>query len=165
MQRSPEARTLAKRRLLKINKSFEIKTPLLLPSFSSKGFPNVQKTLRTMEEFISDEVLISAYDVHYGQLKPPFDFASSIFVDSGGYEASKDTELSETFDKAHLAQEWTPELHAGVLSNWESLSPTVFVSFDHPKYRSSTEDQIARARDLAVPDGHARELLIKPETT
>jgi hypothetical protein len=46
-----------------------------------------------MEEYISDEVLVSAYDLHYKQLEPGFDFASLIFLDSGGYEASKDAEI------------------------------------------------------------------------
>ena len=40
-------------------------TPLLLPSFSSKGFPDLRKIIKILEEYISGPVLISAYDVHY----------------------------------------------------------------------------------------------------
>src|SRR5215207_1070882 len=97
---------LAKRRTLRVGNAPAVSTPLLLPSFSSKGFPKVSGILKAMEEYISDEVLVSAYDVHYSALTPPFDFASTIFLDSGGYEASKDAELSETFEREHLAQAW-----------------------------------------------------------
>src|ERR1700744_3935008 len=100
---------LAKRRVLQIGTAPAIRTPLLLPSFSSKGFPKVAKMLKTMEEYIADELLVSAYDVHYKVLNPPFDFASAIFLDSGGYEASKDAELSETFEGEYVAKDWTPE--------------------------------------------------------
>ena len=38
------------------------RTPLLLPSFSSKGFPDVKKILKFSEELVDSEMLISAYD-------------------------------------------------------------------------------------------------------
>src|SRR6185312_17346686 len=116
---------VAKRRLLKIGEAPAIKTPLLLPSFSSKGFPKVAKMLETMEEYISDELLVSAYDIHHKALNPPFDFASAIFLDSGGYEASKDVELSDTFEAEHIAKDWTLEQHLDVIANWSSKPPTV----------------------------------------
>lgn len=118
-----------------------------------------------MEEFISDELLISAYDVHYGTITSPFDFASIIFLDSGGYEASKEYELSETFEGEHRPKEWTIDLYTEVIKKWASNSPTVFVSFDHPKHRLPIKEQILRANQLPLPNGnHARALLIKPET-
>jgi hypothetical protein len=66
----------AKRRILKVGNASSVRTPILLPSFSSKGFPNVAEILEAMEEYISDEVLVSAYDLHYKELEPGFDFAS-----------------------------------------------------------------------------------------
>jgi hypothetical protein len=156
---------LAKRRTLKVGNAPSVSTPLLLPSFSSKGFPKVEATLEAMEEYISEEVLISAYDLHYSLIKPPFDFASTIFLDSGGYEASKDSELSETFERDHIPRDWSPEMYAEVVSNWSSASPTVFVSFDHPEHRQSVAEQIERAKALELPNKHSsRALLIKPES-
>ncbi|MGB9365062.1 MAG: hypothetical protein WCE79_03520 [Xanthobacteraceae bacterium] len=156
---------LAKRRNLKVGQAPPVSTPLLLPSFSSKGFPRVAATLKAMEEYISDEVLVSAYDLHYRFIKPPFDFASTIFLDSGGYEASKDSELSETFEGEHIPKGWTAELYAKVVKAWSSNSPTVFVSFDHPRDRLSIADQIERAKKLRLPNKHSgRALLIKPES-
>jgi hypothetical protein len=118
-----------------------------------------------MEEYISDEILISAYDIHYGNLNGPFDFASVIFLDSGGYEASKETELSDTYESDYAGKRWSVEKHNEVLSGWKSASPTVFVSYDHPDDRVSTAHQISRAKVMPLPQGNcARALLIKPES-
>jgi hypothetical protein len=155
----------AKRRTLRLEGSVEFKLPMLLPSFSSKGFPKVQKLFKACEEYISDEVLVSAYDVFYKKIAPPFDFASVIFLDSGGYEVSKDADLSEIYEGDHVGKEWSLQIYTKLVKTWRSLSPTVFVSYDHPKHRTTTRDQIARARKLKLPRGnHGRSLLIKPET-
>src|SRR5580704_18024590 len=103
---------LAKRRTVRLGNATELRTPLLLPSFSSKGFPKVQKIIKACEEYISDEILVSAYDVSYGTLSPEFDFASAIFLDSGGYEASRDADLSEIYEGDHVGKEWSPERYA-----------------------------------------------------
>lgn len=156
---------LAKRRIIRLGSATELKTPLLLPSFSSKGFPRVQKIIKTCEEYISEEVLVSAYDISYGALKPDFDFASTIFLDSGGYEASKDADLSEIYEGDHITNEWSPEKYSEVVQNWTCTSPTVFVSFDHPRFRTDTREQIERARKLVLPHGeHSRSFLLKPES-
>jgi hypothetical protein len=158
---------LAKRRALRLDGQVDVdvRTPMLLPSFSSKGFPNVKKMFKAAEEYISDELLVSAYDVHYGLLDPPFEFASIVFLDSGGYEASKDTELSETFDREHISEDWTPDLYNEVIRDWTCTRPTIFVNFDSPKFRMTTGNQVASAKAVTLPAGpHGRELLIKPET-
>ena len=92
---------LAKRRAIQRDGVPVERTPLLVPSFSSKGFPDVAKIIKTTEEVIEGATLVSAYDMHYERINPPFDFASLIFLDSGGYEASKDTDLSELGDYEH----------------------------------------------------------------
>src|SRR5216684_3799657 len=104
---------LAKRRSLSLNGQQIERTPLLVPSFSSKGFPEVASIIEYCSELIDNVMLISAYDLHYAKIKPPFDFASLIFLDSGGYEASKDAELSDFGDKDHFPQEWKQEFHRG----------------------------------------------------
>jgi hypothetical protein len=155
----------AKKRIVRLGNATELKTPILLPSFSSKGFPKIQKILKACEEYIADEILVSAYDISHKTLLPQFDFASAIFLDSGGYEASRDADLSEIYEGDHVAKDWSPDKYAELVRNWSSVSPTVFVSFDHPKYRTDTRDQIERARKLILPSGeHARSLLLKPES-
>ena len=156
---------LAKRRGFYAGDKEVIRTPLLLPSFSSKGFPAINKIFQTMQEVIDGEVLISAYDLHHDLLKGSFDFAQAIFLDSGGYEASKDIELSEDREKEYEPKVWTQEEYRSVLSGWSSNRPTVFVSYDHPDHRLTTSDQIDRA-DTSLPIGSNvfREILFKPET-
>lgn len=154
---------LAKRRAIMFEGGRAIRTPILLPSFSSKGFPSIQKIFEASEEYISDEILVSAYDISYGHLLPKFDFASTVFLDSGGYEASKDSELSEVYQGAHKPKDWSPELHQEVVDQWACSSPTVFVTFDAPDYRMSVNDQIDRARAMKLPNSRsAKDFLIKP---
>jgi hypothetical protein len=80
---------LAGRRSLRLNGVEIERTPLLVPSFSSKGFPEIKEIVGYSSELIEGPILVSAYDLHYGCIEGPFDFASLIFLDSGGYEASK----------------------------------------------------------------------------
>ncbi len=156
---------LAKRRSLKLNGVEVERTPLLVPSFSSKGFPDVHKIIASCSELIEGVTLVSAYDLHYEKIKPPFSFPSLIFLDSGGYEASKDNELSDLGDKDHHPKEWTQDMHESVLKKWQPTVPSVLISYDHPKSRLKFVDQIERARAMAPGRTEfLRELLLKPET-
>lgn len=151
-----------------------VQTPLLVPSFSSKGFAADKKgkseiaaIFDVASELISDTMLVSAYDLHYGHLNP---FESAIadltFVDSGGYEISNDHDLSAIFLQTSVADDWTPEMLQDVLDEWPEHIPSVFVSFDQPKRRLSIEDQIKEARSFLAPyTRQLRTLLVKPETT
>ena len=155
---------LAKRRSLKLNGVEVERTPLLVPSFSSKGFPDVHKIIESCSELVEGVTLVSAYDLHYENVHPPFDFPSLIFLDSGGYEASKDAELSDLGDRAHHPKDWTQEMHEGVLAKWNPSVPSVLISYDHPKARVGFAEQIERARAMAPQrTGFLRELLLKPE--
>lgn len=141
------------------------RTPLLVPSFSSKGFPEIAEIVRTSEQLIDGPMLISAYDLHYDKVQPPFDFASLIFLDSGGYEASKDADLSDLREREHEPATWTPELHKQAIGRWKSKRPTVLISYDHPNRRLPLEQQIQEAAQFF--SGHPNfisEILLKPET-
>jgi hypothetical protein len=163
---SEEFSVLAKRRALTLGGHEIERTPLLIPSFSSKGFPNVDKIVEYSSELIDGATLVSAYDLHYGAIHPPFNFPSLIFLDSGGYEASKDLDLSDFGDKDHEPKPWTKEMHEGQLSIWKPTVPSVLISYDHPKERLSFEEQIERAKNMAPGRvGFLREILLKPETT
>jgi hypothetical protein len=138
----------------------------LVPSFSSKGFPDISKIVSANSELISGPILVSAYDLHYANTQPPFDFASEIFLDSGGYEAAKDyqfSDLSDTHETDHSPEPWSAELHSGVLAHWNSQVPTIFVCYDHPRERISLPEQVSRVNTLfAGQPNIMRELLIKP---
>jgi hypothetical protein len=156
---------LAKRRSIMLNGNEISRTPLLVPSFSSKGFPDVAKILRTSADFVEGPMLVSAYDLFYEKIRPPFDFASLIFLDSGGYEASKDADLSDFGDREHKPVQWSQVMHDQILSKWHQHVPTVLISYDHPRERLPIRKQIDRAKRLKQPPGQIlREILLKPET-
>ena len=89
---------LARKRKILLKSGATLECPLLLPSFSSKTFQDerVGKIIDYMSSVITDEVLISAYDLYYKEIKNKISFASTVFIDSGGYEASLEGDLSET---------------------------------------------------------------------
>lgn len=144
-----------------------IRTPLLVPSFSSKGFPEVRKILQTMEEAVTDCVLVSAYDVKYGHIPGDLRFPEVVFLDSGGYECSKDTELSDLgyIDHQDNSEKWCEDFYREVLDKtWTYAAPTIVISYDHPKERLKIKDQVKRADRLFRGRKCGKELLIKPET-
>ena len=143
---------LAKRRSLNLNGQQIERTPLLVPSFSSKGFPEVASIIEYCSELIDNVMLVSAYDLHYEKIKPPFDFASLIFLDSGGYEASKDAKLSDYGDKEHFPKEWSRDFYEAQINAWNTGPNTtsVIVSYDHPKERLEVRAQIDRAAAMPV---------------
>lgn len=155
---------LAKRRGFYLDGKEIIRTPLLLPSFSSKGFPEVQEIIEATSDVIDGPCLISAYDLHHRSIKGPFDFAQALFIDSGGYEASKDVELSDLRTTPHTPAEWSPSNFASIIDTWPTSTPTVLISYDHPHDRLPTRKQIERA-DSMLPKrlNTFREILFKPE--
>src|SRR5437762_14241497 len=95
LQRSGNAEMLVGRRSVNLHGRKVIETPLLIPSFSSKGFPEVKQLIDVMAQYITESTLVSAYDIHHGFIKRHYSFCDVIFLDSGGYEAALDFDLSE----------------------------------------------------------------------
>ena len=152
-----------------------VETPLLIPSFSSKGFggagrkSEVRQILGTAAEFLTTAYLISAYDIGQGHLPLPTDLPlkpNLIVLDSGGYEISPDSDFSEVLRPPLRDQAWEVKDLVAVLEKWPPEIPVVFVSYDHPKKRRTFDQQISDARKLFR--GRANQLscfLLKPLTT
>ena len=159
-----------------LDSGVSMKTPLLIPSFSSKGFAKskkdgkseIGKILTMAGEFLTEVFLISAYDIFYEHLPHPSDLSCTpeiIFVDSGGYEISTDRDYSSVIDPLPHPEPWTIEKLESVLGNWPNQVPAVFVNFDHPDERKPFADQVADARRLFQRHRqHLTLLLLKPET-
>jgi hypothetical protein len=147
------------------NGALVFRTPLLIPSFSSKGFSEMKEIMRLMREFITDAVLVSAYDIHYKHLAPErLTFPSVIFLDSGGYEARVEHDLSEAYGQDYKPKKWTDENHRRVIHKWQSTIPTVIVSYDSPHRHSRIAQQVKRAIRLKTEfPNFAHEILVKPE--
>lgn len=156
---------------------YRLQTPLLIPSFSSKGFtspmPNGASDLPSLfastGEFLTDPYLLSAYDIHHKHLPPPAEFRQSpevIFVDSGGYEASLNVGYSAVSQPATIPQPWTADDLQTVFREWPQQLPAAFVSYDHPQIRKPLSDQIAAASELFRHHrDHLHVFLLKPETS
>lgn len=156
---------LAASRELRIAGSVISRTPAIVPSFSSKGFPEVEKIVQSLSEVITECALVSAYDFSEGYLTSPPSYAEYLILDSGGYECSKDMELSDTRSNNYHETAWSLNRLIAVLDSWSAPQPTFAVSYDHPRERMPLVDQLARARDLFDLRKFGRELLIKPSAS
>ncbi len=144
-------------------------TPLLVPSFSSKGLRSQQfaDLVRFASEFVTDTALVSAYDLHYSSAPLNVAFPEVLFVDSGGYECSKDAEYAAVIGHEESDQRpWTPHMHRAVLRSLSGVGGVIAISFDHPDVRLKYSEQIGQARLLfdELP-GLVSEILVKPEST
>lgn len=153
-----------------------VSTPLLVPSFSSKGFgvdgskrSDIYNYFDVAKEILTDSMLVSAYDVFYENLpKQEQPITDITFVDSGGYETSDLPDLSEiihTPTNQKSKKKWLPEQLKSVYDNWSPQIPSVFVNYDDAKLRKSIEKQVESAEDFLLSyKGQLRTILIKPET-
>ncbi len=141
------------------------RTPLLVPSFSSKGFPELRKIVSLMSEFITGPVLVSAYDLFYRKLLPShLAFPSVLFLDSGGYEARVEHDLSEAYGADYCPKAWVQDQHEKVLSRWKPTTPTVAVNYDNPERHTALSRQLESAqRQFRDHPAFVPEFLIKPE--
>jgi hypothetical protein len=147
------------------------RTPMLVPSFSSKGVQQLGNAIKLMEEFITGPVLISSYDLIYGKgsekIKLPITFPELVFLDSGGYEASKDHEELEPYYGKIKPKPWNKNLHKKAIDQWKSACsamPTVLTTFDHPKKELTVDQQIKEAKLLFEKNPEfITEILLKPE--
>lgn len=141
-------------------------TPMLLPSFSSRINRDPLETIKYLSDVVAGPFLISAYDSFYTKNFPSITFPQLIFLDSGGYECSVDSNISEIGlykPESHL---WNEEIHLESLMKWTSEIPTVVISYDHPSKRESIDNQINSAKNLfRWKDDCLKELLLKPETS
>lgn len=99
---------LCKRRLISC---YEIATPILIPAFSSKGFPALRTIWDNVRQQIVEVALVSSYDLYCGNIGPEISAPNLLFVDSGGYEAGKDFDLSEVYADHHEPAVWSRNLH------------------------------------------------------
>lgn len=166
---------LAKSTQLRHPLGITFETPLLVPSFSSKGFgfnkENVSEASEALKfsiQFLTDSMLISAYDIFHKHLPKTEEFQTAteiIFLDSGGYETVEEHDLSAVFRHQCPIKEWNDKDYQSIIHEWPKHIPTVFVSFDHGSIRMPVKDQIDAARGFfsAYP-AQMSDLILKPET-
>lgn len=151
-----------------------VETPLLTPSFSSKGFSfdskdvsEVAVAFQVTKEFLTESLLISAYDIFHKHI--PFreaDICTDItIIDSGGYETSEVYDFSTTAKYGYPIKDWDKDRLKSVLAGWPKHKAAIIVSYDHGTERVSLQSQIDGALDFFrnYPD-FLNSFLIKPET-
>jgi hypothetical protein len=159
-----------------------IETPLLVPSFSSKGFGMVsqdqpgegevlvseaKRIFEVASEFLFESMLLSAYDLYHDHIPQPIHaITETTIVDSGGYETSVLQDLSATFVQVAGTKEWDENKHREVLDAWPDHIPAMFVSYDDAALRLPLQSQIENARSMS---GRYRSqmatFLVKPDTS
>ena len=115
----------------------------MIPSFSSKGFGFKKKdkseendvsevfdALEVSKEFLTESILISAYDIFYGHI--PFSeeliFTDFTIIDSGGYETGTSYDLSTISKFNYDLKDWDIEKFESILSKWPEHKAAIAVS-------------------------------------
>lgn len=162
-----------------------IDLPLLVPSFSSKGFdfftegnPKSKKTFSSVTNalddfgrYLQESFLLSAYDIFHKHFRQPnrfFNGTALIFLDSGGYELSPEFDSSEPkitpkCDLDFIRDDYVNTL--GALYEKHNEAPFVIANYDWGTKNKSFKHQIHDARTIfgQHPDW-ASNFILKPHT-
>lgn len=142
--------------ILKHPLGIEVSTPLLIPSYSSKGFAmhdgksELCNTMLFAKEFIYETQLLSAYDIYYGHMLDVMELNPTqlTVIDSGGYETSNNFDLSETRKYDRSKKEWNINLFNEVIDSWTELYPAIVVSYDAVELKIPVEKQVENAKEF-----------------
>lgn len=157
---------LARQQTISLASGKCIQTPLLVPSFSSRGFQftkikdeaakrgswesEARGILELTAPHLNDSLLVSAYDIHHLHLGNPrqqLSMPELVIIDSGGYECGKDYDLSELYEHPYKAKDWSVSLYDEVLHSFkDALNIIAIVSYDLEASGTSIKSQIQNAR-------------------
>lgn len=168
------AKTLARSTTVNHPSGYSFQTPLLVPSFSSKGFrvtkdrSEVRDALDIASGWLADTMLVSAYDLSHGHIPRPENMECTpelIIVDSGGYETRVEHDWSTAVHWPHKPLPWNKKRLRAELDRWPDRFVASFVSFDAPSSKIPVSQQAKAASeffDLYPQQLHT--FLLKPET-
>ena len=144
----------------------ELETPVLVPSFSSKALVDVGYIFANLSTFLTESYLVSAYDIsRHGIRLSEGASTEAVFLDSGGYEVSKEHDGMDPLYGVPPSSSWSLDDYKTVLRQIDTIVPIFATSFDHPRFRSplprQIEDAVALFREFPTM---GREFLIKPES-
>lgn len=157
--------------------------PLLVPSFSSKGFPFFTEgsgkrartysvttnALESVSTYISESILVSAYDLFHKHFRRPTSHLKNIslvFIDSGGYELSPTFDSSEPKHFPHNVKDFSrDEYNSQVANLGRSSLPLVITNYDWGSRGIPFADQIKTAQQLFNDhDNCLTNIILKPHT-
>ena len=136
-------------------------TPIIVPSFSSRGFPYVSDIWEEFRHKLFGVCLVSAYDVAAGRIPAEVaEMVNVVIVDSGLYETNKGWIEFGGRPTPSSAPDWTRDQYHEAVKSMDARRNTVLVNFDQV---GKLEDQIARAlEDFSLAPYAASDFLIKP---
>lgn len=162
-----------------------VTTPLLVPSFSSRGFGVVKRPnqperseISGLLDFFADRLsgsfLVSAYDLHHclleaGERLDDPDWTSSLlsrpevlFIDCGGYEVRQGVDAGELVQDLREPNSWSEDMYGELLGRLpQSAFNCAVVAWDRPG--EAYETQVEAAREfLEDRPGFAPVILLKP---
>ena len=170
---------LARRTKLHFPNGVSIMTPILIPSFSSKGWKfkegsngdkisEIKEVVEWSAEFLANAVLFSAYDLHYNHYPGPKDLGEITditFIDSGGYEKSEDHDLSSVYRMPWSSREWSVLLLKKVINGLPKAHNIVIVNYDDINKPRLLKEQIKTAKEFfAEFPQFLHDFLIRTET-
>lgn len=157
-------------RSLRLASGQQVVTPLLVPSFSSRGFGAVRQAdepersavsgaLEFFADRLTESFLVSAYDLHHrlllagDNLGAP-DWTQSLlsvpevlFIDSGGYEVRPDVDSGELVQDLREPLPWSEAEYAGLLDRLpEAAVNCAAVAWDRAGV--GYKEQLRGAQDL-----------------
>jgi len=164
----------ARNNKIKHPSGIEIETPILIPSFSSKGFSFDSKgqseatdALNLSNEFLTESSLMSAYDLYYKHIPFSEEYICTdvTFIDSGGYETSDIYDFSAIAKYSYPVKDWDLDKYETIINGWPGHKAGIIVSYDHGKSRFDLNTQIDMANNLFKKhSSFLNNFLIKPET-
>ena len=140
-----------------------VATPLIAPSFSSRGFHYLSDIWEEFRPKLYGVCLVSAFDIA-GERIPGgvADLVNVAILDSGLYEARvRKTDLNATESSPHY-EDWTREQYSKVIHSVGDQGNLMLVNFDHV---GRLERQIELAiEDFSMASCAASDFLVKPAT-
>lgn len=147
-------------------KNLGLNTPLLVPSFSSRGCPDLRNQYNRLAPYL-DCCLVSAYDLGNGLLSLAEDaMPRLLFIDSGGYETKEvcAQNLSDDANSESVQRRWTTSRLQTTVSNVPPVEALVVVNLEL-EGPATISDQLAAGADYFYQSPHAaaKDFLLKPD--
>ncbi|WP_077428550.1 queuine tRNA-ribosyltransferase family protein [Anoxybacillus flavithermus] len=139
-----------------------VMTPILVPSFSSKGIKHFKMMYNFLVNRLTEASLVSAYDLYYKFIDAEKIYETEIvFIDSGGYEAIAEHDCSDIYGNEYSPNEWKLDFYLEQVNKIEPLTNIVLVNYD--SQGMSTLEQIEKAKDIFSMFPHyTSDFLYKP---
>ena len=139
-----------------------VTTPLLVPSFSSCGFPAVAEIFNAMEDKLYGVCLVSASDLASGCLSVgALDTVNVTVVDSGMYEARRQGYGCTVESAPSCGARWSRQRYLEIATELDSVANAILVNCDGFEPLGA---QIAHALDdFSYAPYAAHDFLVKPE--